>query len=261
MNILVLTDLEGISGVDSMEMVSERGSPGYRIACERLMLDLNAAVEGVIEGGAEHVYAVDCHAGGKNFIKEMLDPRAIQLFDNWWDIFKTNEIDACMKIGAHSMAGTINGFLDHTLNSKAYYNYIVNGRRTGEIGQNAIFAGVYNVPLIMVSGDEAACVEAKSFLGDIKCAVVKYGIGRNHAHLISLDEALDKIKKAAHDSLELIGKIPPYKPLLPLEIKLELYRSDMCDELVKKCKNVERLDARTLRKVVTKIESYRDILF
>ena len=117
------------------------------------------------------------------------------------------------------------------------------------------------VRLRMVSGDEAACVKARAFLGDIECAVVKYGVGRNNARLVDLDEALNRIRTAARNSLKLIGKIKPYKPLMPLEIKLELYRSDMCDEIDKRCENVERLDARTVRKIVHKISSYYDILF
>jgi D-amino peptidase len=262
MNILIMTDLEGISGIDKIEMVSEEGTPGHQFAHERLMLDLNAAIEGAFEGGASNVYVVDGHGGGKNFIKEKLDPRTKQLYHaDWQEMIISGKIDAYMEVGVHAMAGTINGFLDHTQSSKSWYNYIVNGRRSGEIAQGAIFCGAFDVPFVMVSGDEAACVEAKAFLGDIECAVVKYGVGRNNARLVDLDEALVRIKTAARESLKLIGKIKPYKLLMPLEIILELYRSDMCDEIVKKCENIERLDARTVRKIVHNINSYDDILF
>jgi D-amino peptidase len=263
MKILIMTDLEGISGVDTIEKVSDVGTPGHRFALERLMLDLNSAVDGAYEGGATLVYVVDGHGGGNNFLTEMLDPRAVHLKDSesWQKVVTDGEIDAYMQIGAHAMAGTINGFLDHTQSSKSWFNYIVNGRKSGEIAQGAIFVGAFDVPCIMVSGDEAACVEAKAFLGGIECAVVKYGVGRNKAKLVDLDEALKRIKAAARDSLKLVDKIKPYKPLLPMEIKLELYRSDMCDALMERCKDIERLDARTVLKLVYKVEGYRDILF
>ncbi|NLC67279.1 MAG: hypothetical protein GX754_00510 [Clostridiaceae bacterium] len=262
MNVLIMTDLEGISGIDKIEMVLEIGSPGHKFALERLMLDVNAAVAGAFEGGAANVYVVDGHNGANNFIKEMLDSRAIQLdHESWQEMIRSGKIGAYMEVGAHAMAGTINGFLDHTQSSQRWYNYIVNGRRSGEIAQGAIFTGAFDVPFVMVSGDEAACVEAKGFLGNIECAVVKYGIGRNRARLVDLDEALERIKTAARDSLKLTGKIKPYKPLMPLEIRLELYRTDMCDDLVKRCENVERIDARTVRKIVHRINSYGDILF
>ena len=89
----------------------------------------------------------------------------------------------------------------------------------------------------------------------------KVRIGRNRARLVDLDEALRRIRTAARDSLRLVDSIKPYKPLLPMEIKLELYRSDMCDALMERCSDVERLDARTVRKVVYEVDSYRDILF
>lgn len=262
MKVMIMTDMEGLSGVDTMEMISETESDGHRIARERLMLDLNAAVEGAFDGGATEVYVEDGHGTGKNFIKEMLDKRAVQLNPTSWnEKVRNGEIDAYMEVGCHAMAGTFNGFLDHTQSSKAWYNYIVNGRKCGEIAQGAIFIGAFDVPFVMVTGDEAACVEAKAFLGDVECAVVKYGIGRNRAKLICPDKALDIIREAAKNGMEKINTIRPYKPVMPLEIVLEYYRSDMCDDAYKRLDNVERVDARTLRKMVTKINSYRDILF
>jgi len=166
-----------------------------------------------------------------------------------------------MEVGAHAMAGTQNGFLDHTQNSRQWYNYYVNGRKMGETGQLALLAGAYGIPFCMMAGDEAGCVEAKALLGDIETAVVKYGIGRNLAKLEPLEVAEQRIHDAAETAMKraLAGEFKPYKPIMPLDIKLELYRSDFCDERAKQ-DNVERLDARTLRKVVTKIVHYKDIM-
>lgn len=259
MNVLIMTDLEGISGIDRAEMIDE-GDPGYRFALERLMLDTNAAVEGALEGGASNVYVIDGHGSGRNFIKERLHPKARRIpIPEWSRVMET--VGACMEVGLHAMAGTINGFLDHTQSSASWYNYYINGRRCGELAQGAVYAGLHDIPFVMVSGDEAACVEARQFLGDIECAVVKYGVGRNRARLVDPDEALIRIRGAARDSLKRVGEIRPYKPLPPLEIRLELCRSDMCDALVARCPDVERLDARTVRRTVARPAEYRDILF
>ena len=64
MKILLMTDLEGISGVNTIEKVSDEGTPGHRFALERLMLDVNAAVDGAFRGGATDVYVKDGHGGG-----------------------------------------------------------------------------------------------------------------------------------------------------------------------------------------------------
>lgn len=255
MKIYIVTDLEGISGIDRIDMI-DRDNPQYDHSIERLMLDVNAAVEGALEGGAREVLVLDGHGGGDNFKLEMLHPKAI------YDTGKMTEtldrtFDAVMFVGTHAMAGTINGFLDHTQSSRSWFNYWVNGRRMGEIAQWAIMAGNYDLPVIMVSGDEAACIEARQFFHLVECAAVKRGIGRNRAELVDNDKALEIIKEAAKKSMSLIGTAKPFKPILPLDIKLELYRSDYCDAIATKL-GIERLDARTVRKVSN---SYLDIFF
>lgn len=260
-NVLIMTDLEGISCVDRIEMM-DRNLPDYHEACMRLMLDLNAALEGSFEGGANKVYVYDGHGGGNNFLSDLLHPQAIWTKGRQWrDLIISGEIQAYMFVGAHAKAGTINGFLDHTQNSRQWFDYVVNGRSCGEIGQSAIFAGSFNTPFVMVSGDLAACVEAKEFLGDIPTAAVKEGIGRNRARCLPSDEALDLIRKAAKEGVKRHKEIPIYRVFLPLEISLTLYRTDFCDSLFERNKGVERIDARTVRKQVNKVVDYMDILF
>lgn len=257
MNIFICTDLEGISGISDISQVMDTNSENYHFSLERLMLDTNAAIEGCFEGGASEVYVCDGHGTGKNFIDEMLDKRAKKIKCNLpSDLLK--DINAFMEVGAHSMPGTVNGFLDHVQSSVSWHDYYVNGRKSGELAQLGIYAGLNNIPFVMVSGDEAACVEGKQFFGNIACAVVKYGTGRNQAQLVDLDEALVRIKNAAKQGVGLIGKIKPYKPLLPLEIKVEFNRSDYCEAA--KNENNERLDARTLRKIVPELSSYMDLM-
>jgi len=246
MKIYIVTDLEGISGIDSMEMM-QTDSPQYDYCLRRLMADTNTAVDGAFTGGADEVAVWDGHSKGTNFIPGMLDSRALKIGGKFVESLDIS-FDAIMFVGTHAMAGTLNGFLDHTQNSKRWYNYYVNGRKTGEIGQWGIIAGHYDIPVIMVSGDQAACVEAGQFFGPVECAVVKYGIGRNKAMLVDEEEALKRIREAARKSISRIGEVRVYKPLLPLDIKLELYRSDYCDEL-STIQGVERIDARMVRKI------------
>lgn len=106
----------------------------------------------------------------------------------------------------------------------------------------------FNVPMLMVCGDDAACTEAYSFFNPIECAAVKRDNGRNTAVLADENEAPERIRSAACKSLALVGRARPFRPVLPMEIKLELYRSDFCDKIAGRM-DVERLDARTVRRV------------
>jgi D-amino peptidase len=249
MKIYIHTDLEGITGIDNIDMMS-REHARHHEALENLMLDLNAAVDGAFAGGADHVTVLDSHGGGGNFILEMLDKRAendTKPNKKWWGIMDES-YDATFFIGAHAMAGTINGFLDHTQSSQSWFNYSVNKRKMGEIAQWAMVSGAFGVPPVMVSGDEAACVEARQFFYPVETAIVKTGVGRNRAILVDPDEARIRIRDAARKSISIVKDAQPFVPAKPMEIILEFTRADYCDNTASH-KGVERLDARTVRKV------------
>jgi len=245
--IYIHTDLEGISGIDSMDMI-ERSGPRYRACCELLMADLNAAVDGAFAGGATHVTVLDSHGGGRNFILDLLDKRAendTKPNKKWWGILDASYAGTFF-IGAHAMAGTLNAFLDHTQSSVSWHDYSINGRRMGELGQWALVAGHFGVPMLMVAGDEAACAEAREFFDPVETAAVKRGIGRNRADLVPLDEARARIREAARRAVALVGKAKPFTMKKPLEITLEYNRADYCDGAASK-PGIQRLDARTVR--------------
>ena len=248
--IYIHTDMEGASGVDKGEMVPNESS-GYRTCVERLMADTNAAVDGAFLGGATHVTVLDSHGGGsRNFDLSLLDKRAE--FDTkpnkkWWGILDDSYWGSFF-IGAHAMAGTINGFLDHTMCSRSVYNCRINGRRVGELGIWAMVCAHFGVPMIMVSGDRAAVLEATQFFSGIETAEVKAGISRMEAHLLPTNEAEDRIRQAAKKPVEKTERPSLFKPLLPMEIKLEYTRGDFCDE-ASQIPGVERLDVRSARKI------------
>ncbi len=234
-----------------MEMIERTGSR-YRQCCEHLMADLNAAVDGAFAGGATHVTVLDSHGGGNNFIVELLDKRAeldARPNKRWWGILD-DSYHGTFFIGAHPMSGTQNGFLDHTQSSLTWHDYSVNGRKMGELAQWAIVAGNGRVPMLMVSGDEAACIEARNFFDPVETAVVKYAQGRNRAKLVELQEARHRIREAARRAVNLVGKARPLTPLKPMEIVLEFNRADYCDGIAAK-PGIERLDARTIRWVTS----------
>ena len=260
MKVYIHTDPEGVSGLDEEEQRQFDKKDLYRQSCEKLMHDVNASIAGAFDGGADEVIVMDGHAGtGRlNFLLDMLDERAeYDARDEgpWWG--KLDEsCDATLFVGAHAMAGTINGFLDHTQSSTTIQNFYVNGRKSGELGIWATLAGGFGVPMVMVSGDEAACAEARAFFSPIETAAVKQGVGRNKAIAYPVEEALARIREAARKSLALVGEAKPFRPILPIEVKVEYMKSNFCDEAAAR-PGMERLDARTVRMV---IEDARDIL-
>jgi len=257
--IYIHTDMEGVSGVDAGEMV-QNDHPRHRYCVERLMADVNAAVDGAFAGGASHVTVLDSHGGGGNFDLSLLDSRAendVKANGKWWGKLD-GSYDATFFIGAHAMAGTMRGFLDHTQSSQSIYNYYINNRKAGELAQWAMVCSHYDVPLIMASGDEAAMLEATQFFGDIELAAVKRGISRGVARVTPPDEAAGLIRAAAKKAVEKTSPVPCIKPLLPMEIKIEFNRGDFCEGCLAKNSGAERLDARTIRRIS---HSYQDFWY
>jgi len=250
MKVYIMTDMEGISGIDNYDMI-QPDNARFEESRLRLTEDVNAAVEGAIECGARKVMVLDAHHKGEgNIIWEKIDPRAtrdVRPNRNWWSSLDET-FDATFVIGAHAMAGTINAFLDHTQSSLGWYDYYVNGRKTGELGQWALVAGHFGVPLVMMSGDEAAVVEAYAFFNPVETAAVKRGVGRMSAVLVPLDEAHRRIRNAAKRAMGIVGKAKPYTVTFPAEIILDLMRTEHADSHAK-VEGVERTGPRRVRKI------------
>ncbi len=258
MNVFIMTDLEGVSLIDSIEMINSAGEDFDK--CRHFMMcDLNAAIEGAVRGGAKNIYTVEGHY--KAFAKEELDPRAtLVTMQEWEAVITSGKVDLYMEVGAHAMAGTSNAFLDHTFSSERWYNYFVNGRRLGEVETNALFVGAFGIPIVMVSGDVAVCQEVQSFFGQIPVAPVKTAMGRNRANCLPHAESLERIKNAAEKAMHI--KKAPFTLPCPLDIRVELCRADWCDSIIERLgSKVVRTDARGVERKITEIASYEELIF
>ncbi|MCS7180897.1 MAG: M55 family metallopeptidase, partial [bacterium] len=169
MKIYIATDLEGATGVFKFSQTRERG-PEFIEAMKLLMKDITAVCEGLKEAGVKEIYVLDGHDGGNNFIPELMIPevRYITGYPRQGKVFYglDETFDGIILLGYHAMNGTPDGVLHHTQSSIYEMKYFYDGIERGEIYQSAVIAGHFNVPVILVTGDEAACREAKETLGE-----------------------------------------------------------------------------------------------
>ena len=254
MNIFLCTDMEGASGVTMWEDC-DQNSPRYEHGCRMLTQDVIAAVEGFKAGGATRIVVLDGHGGGNNLLYEELpsgaeyvlgrgSPRPLPFLDETFD--------AVGMIGQHAMAGTPDAFLPHTQSSAHWLGLWTNGREIGEMGQFAIAAGHYDLPLIFVSGDKAAVAEAHTeaeYLGnEIEAVAVKEACSPTRGLCMSLEDAHNAIREGARRSMELIGRAKPYKVEFPLEVKIRFNSTKCTDGPV--ASGAERIDPLTIRRLV-----------
>lgn len=248
LKIYILADMEGISGIRKMEQV-QADKPAYEEGRRLMMAEINAAIDAAFSSGATTVIAADTHGGGGQLRLQEMDPRAAYETPDSVRLMPSldSSFHGVILLGHHARAGTLNGFLDHTMMSNRWFEYRLNGQVLGEIGIEAAWAGHYDVPVVAVTGDQAAADEARALLGAVECGVVKKGLGRNNAHCLSIPAAHEAIRKAVMDAVAAIGKFKPFKPKFPATIELTLYRSDYADDAMWSGE-ITRVDARTIRK-------------
>lgn len=238
MKILIAADMEGVTGVVHWDQVSP-SHPEYGRFRRLMTGDVNAAVRGAFEAGADEVVVSDGHASGRNILIEELDPRA-RLNCGSPSPFSMVQgieqgISGVMLVGYHARSGTQNAILDHTWSDERVLNLWINGRLFGESGLNGALCGHFDVPVIMVSGDQAVCSEARDFFGDVETAVVKRASGRMAAECLPPEQTDRLISTAALRAVERLaeGRAPqPLKLSTPIRVAVDFHQSEMADRAV-----------------------------
>lgn len=250
MKIYISTDLEGVGGIVTWQQVLEEGP-----ACERAvrlqMGEINAAVEGAIRAGAEEVVVLDNHFHGHNFVVEDMDPRAAYYTGgSGEERFPglDSSFAGMLLVGYHPMAGTPGGVLSHTWCPELMREIKVNGIVMGEIGLEALWAGCFGVPILLVTGDEAVCGEARALLGEgIETAAVKKGAGRLLARVVAPEVSRRMILDAAEKAVKKAGTLAPFRLPGPYEVELTLNRLEGVENKLKLSPAAKRVGAYTLR--------------
>ena len=235
MKILIATDMEGITGVTTWEQVTP-GHAEYARFRKQMTQDVNAAIRGASDAGADEVIVADGHWNASNILIEELDPRA-RLNTGSPSPFSMMQgidesIDGVIFIGYHARNGTPNAILDHTWSSKTVANVWLNGILTGEYGLNAAVAGHFGAPVIMVSGDQTACAQVMELLGDLEIAVVKQALSRFAAECLSPQVTEEMICLSTQRAVERLaeGDVPePFILDIPITVTVEFFTSDMAD--------------------------------
>lgn len=233
LKIFISVDMEGITGVVNGDQTSSSGN-GYGLAREWMTGDANAAIRGAFQAGATEVVVNDSHGSMRNIIISKLDPRASLITGSPKPLSMMQGIDgtfdAVFLIGYHARAGSEDGVLDHTYSGGSVFSIKVNGMELGEAEQNALIAGCYDVPVVLISGDQTVCAQAKKSLGEgLETAVVKEGIGRYAAKSLTPQMAQKLIEETAGKALQNRSRTRPLKLEPPYRFELTFFRSSMAD--------------------------------
>jgi D-amino peptidase len=244
--VYMITDMEGVDGIFDTELQClPFQSPRFEESRKLLTGEINAAVDGLYEGGATEVVVWDGHDSSRTLSALDIHPKARLLTGE--PISPTLELDpsysAVIFIGQHAMAGAEKGILSHSYSSQGIQNIWVNNKPVGEIGARTMLAGTFGIPVIMLSGDTAACKEIHELVPEAECAQVKSGVSRTAGFMLSHPAACALIREKARRAIGRLAEFKPYRTAGPVEVKVEF--TTRGTESFRPRQGVERLNDRT----------------
>ena len=232
MRVLIAADMEGISGVVHWDHVKP-GHFEYARFREIMTEEVNAAIDGALDGGATTVVVTDGHSDGRNILIEKLhaparlnsgSPAPLSMVEG------VQNADRVFFIGYHARAGTPEAILCHTWTDQIQGVWL-NDQEVGEIGLNAAVCGSFGSCVALISGDRAAVQEAIDLLGPIESVVVKTAGGRMSAECLPVEETRTAIRHAAAHAM--VRQIPPFVVHPPIHLRVELTRPDQIDRALR----------------------------
>ncbi|WP_338678036.1 M55 family metallopeptidase [Streptomyces sp. SCSIO 30461] len=214
MKILISADMEGATGVTWPGDVLP-GTPQWERCRPLFTSDVNAAVLGFLDGGADQVVINEAHWSMRNLLLELLDERAELLTGRHKTLsmvegVQHGDVDGVAFVGYHTGAGT-QGVLAHTYLANSITGVWLNGDRAGEGLLNARVAAEYGVPVVLVTGDDLTCEDALGYAPEAQAVAVKDHVSRYAAVCRTPSRTAAEIRAAAKAATALAVRHEPVR--------------------------------------------------
>ncbi|WP_329199665.1 MULTISPECIES: M55 family metallopeptidase [unclassified Streptomyces] len=213
MKILISADMEGATGVTWPADVLP-GTPQWERCRSLFTSDVNAAVVGFFDGGADEVLVNEAHWTMRNLLLEQLDERAEMLTGRHKSLsmvegVQHGDVDAVAFVGYHTGAGT-EGVLAHTYLANTITGVWLNGVRASEGLLNAHVVAEYGVPVVLVTGDDLTCADAVGYAPRAERVAVKDHVSRYAAVCRTPARTAADIRTAAERATRLAVRHEPH---------------------------------------------------
>lgn len=212
MRILISADMEGATGV-TWPADCEAGAPEWERCRPMFTSDVNAAVTGLFDGGAEEVLVNEAHSTMRNLLLERLDERAAMITGRHKDLsmvegIQHGDIDGVVFLGYHTGAGA-EGVLAHTYLPNSITGVWLDGEPASEGRLNAAVAAEFGSPVILVTGDDLTCRDAAEYAPEARTVAVKDCVSRYAALCRPPTRTFADIREQAQAATALAKKHEP----------------------------------------------------
>ena len=245
----VSVDMEGIAGVVTGEQLGPTGFEYGRFR-EFMTKEALAAVEAVKSAGATEVVVGDSHGNGQNLLIDQF-PQDVKIIRSWprrlgMMAGVDQNVDVAVFIGYHAGTNNPTGVRAHTFSSANLTRVALNGTNVTEGSWNAAIAGHFNVPVIMISGDDAAIAEVRKVIGAIEGAETKRSLGFHSALTLTPQAAVALIQERVRAAMGRRAEFKPFKVQTPVTVDVS-FKNYMPAEVLAYLPLFERIDAHSIR--------------
>ena len=235
--VLLLHDMEGVSGVDNSQMLSDDSPDQFAAGRRSLLADVNAVIAGLFDGGATSVDVKNTHGGCDDLScvhPGQVDARSRILvgegpLDPYAQLADRGVWDVVVAVGMHDkpLSG---GFAPHTFSPGI--SPVINGKTLTETEILGYSFGTVGVPVIFVSGDDRLKRDLAASMPWIEYVVVKRATGSNSAELLPPEIVTAMLREGAKQALQKrsrasaivlppsfdAGLLPSFPMVLPAEL-------------------------------------------
>ncbi|MFE4632373.1 M55 family metallopeptidase [Streptomyces sp. NPDC056773] len=214
MKILISADMEGATGVTWPADVLP-GTPQWERCRTLFTSDVNAAVLGFYDAGADQVLVNEAHWTMRNLLLERLDARVEMLTGRHKSLsmvegVQHGDVDGIAFVGYHTGAGA-EGVLAHTYLANSITGVWLNGSRASEGLLNAHVVAEYGVPVVLVTGDDLTCADAAGYAPEAVTVAVKDHVSRYAAVCRTPARTAADIRAAAKEAAALAVRHEPVR--------------------------------------------------
>jgi D-amino peptidase len=241
--------MEGVAGAVTGDQLRPDGFEYARFR-EFMTREALAAVNAARAAGATEVLVADSHGNAENLLIEMF-PRDVRVVRSWprrghMMAGLDATFDAALLIGYHASTANPRGVRAHTFSSARLTRVAVGGRDMSEGAWSAAIAGSFGVPVIMVSGDDAAIEELRAVVGPVEAAETKKALGFHSANTLTPEASCELIAAKVKAALARRREMKPF--VLPSPVTVDLsFKSYMPAEVLSYLRAVERTDSHSIR--------------
>ena len=262
LKVYISVDMEGIAGVVTQDQLLPGGFEYERF--RRFMTDeAVAAVQGAKAAGATEVVVSDSHGNGESLLIELF-PKDVRIVRSWprhgeMMAGLDSSFAAALFVGYHASTTNSKGVRAHTISSAHFTRVALNGTAVTEAELNAAYAGAQGVPVVFISGDDAAISEVTARLGPMESVITKQNLGFHSAESLTPAAACEKIYQGALTAVSHRDQRKPYLLAAPITLDIS-FKNYTSAEIVSYLHSVERTDSHSIRFVGHDISEVVDFI-